>query len=117
MLSKINRLRKKKDFTKVYQQGRSYSSPVLWVKVLPNYLDHSRIGIVASRKTSRRAVARNKIKRRLRFLIKARLSSLKPGYDLILTARPEILHQSYSELAGILDGLLQRAQLFLSPPA
>ncbi len=113
MLSKINRLRKKKDFTRVYQRGCFYSSPLLWIKVLPNGLDYSRAGIVASRKTARQAVARNKIKRRLRTLMEVRFPALKPGYDLIIVARPGILHSSYQDLAKTLDNLLQKGQLFL----
>jgi ribonuclease P protein component len=112
MLAKIYCLRKKKDFTRVYQQGRAYSSSILWIKVLPNYLDYSRVGIVVSKKTARQAVARNKIKRRLRSLLRERLPRLKSGYDLIITVRPEILQQSYSELAETLDNLLTKAQLF-----
>ena len=111
MLSKINRLRKKKDFTRVYQQGRSFSTPDIWMKTLPNRLENNRFGIVVSRKISKKAVERNLIKRRLRVLAKHYLPSLKPGYDIILTARSGILRKSYSELENALIDLFKRSRL------
>ncbi len=111
MLSRINRLRKKKDFTRIYQQGRSFATPCLWMKTSPNHLENNRLGIVVSRKISKKAVERNLIKRRLRALVKQDLSSLKTGYDIILTARSGILRKSYLELENNLISLLKRSQL------
>lgn len=112
MLSKINRLRKKKDFARIYQRGRSFSTPYLWLKILPNQLEDNRFGIVVSRKVSKKAVTRNLIKRRLRAMIKQYLPSLKSGYDVILTARYSILGKSYREIENNLRNLFQRSQLF-----
>ena len=111
MLPTINRLRKKKDFAKVYQRGYSYSSLLLWLKLLPNDLSYNRVGIVVSTKVSKKAVERNRIKRRLRALIKDYLSSIKPGYDIIITARVRIIDKSFQEIDQDLKSLLQRAQL------
>lgn len=111
MLPKINRLKKKTDFTRVYREGRSSSTLGLWVKVLPNHLDHNRIGVVVSRKISKKAVVRNQIKRRLRSLTRTYLLSMNPGYDVVLTSRHEIIKQSYPVINQRLRGLLQKAQL------
>lgn len=111
MLSKINRLRKKKDFQRAYRQGRSFSAPGLWMKILPNHLGITRVGIVVSRKISRKAVQRNLIKRRLRNIVRLYLPSLLAGYDIVLTARPGILEQSYLSLRKTIENLFQRSQL------
>ena len=111
MLSKINRLRKKKDFQRAYQQGRSFSAPELWMKIFPNHLGINRVGIVVSRKISRKAVQRNLIKRRLRNLVRHYLPSLPSGYDIVFTARPGVLEKSYLSLQKTVEGLFRRSQL------
>ena len=111
MLKAIYRLRKKTDFSRIYQKKRSYSSSFLWLKFSLNDLSHSRVGVVVSRKVSKKAVERNQIKRRLRALVGDFLPLINSHYDLIITARPSILKKSYQEIAQDLKKLLQRAQL------
>ena len=101
------------DFTRVYRQGRSYSALGLWIKILPNHLDHNRIGFVVSRKVSKKAVARNQIKRRLRSLMKNYLPLINPGYDIVLTSRTEIVKKSYQEVERTLRELLQKTKLLI----
>jgi len=113
MLPKDNRLKKKMDFTRIYRKGRSYSTLYLWIKVLPNHLDHNRIGFVVSRKVSKKAVTRNQIKRRLRFLMRSYLPLISPGYDIVLTGRREIIKKSYQEVSQTLHKLLQKTQLLI----
>jgi len=112
MLPKVNRLKKKTDFTRVYRKGRSFSTLYLWLKVLPNHLDYNRIGVVVSRKVSKKAVVRNRTKRRLRSLMRIYLLLIEPGHDIVLTSRPEIIKQSYLVVNQNLHGLLKKAQLF-----
>ncbi len=62
--------------------------------VLPNALERQRFGVTASRKTSVRAVERNRMKRLLREsfrLSSATLAGLQTNYDWVLNARRSLL--------------------------
>lgn len=98
MLPKINRLRKKKDFERVFKEGKNARSPVLYFKVLETKEPSSRIGFIVSKKISLKAVERNKIRRRLRESVRAALSTLKESWDIVIIASPRIKKSSFEEI-------------------
>ena len=57
------------------------------------------------------AVVRNRVKRLLREAVRARLSCLPPGYDIVLIARQEAAGARLGDIAVALDVLLQRERL------
>lgn len=60
------------------------------------------------------AVARNRLKRRLRAAIAA--LPLAPGWDMVISARPAAANASYAELAAALADLLARARALQTAP-
>ncbi|MCX6738225.1 MAG: ribonuclease P protein component [Candidatus Parcubacteria bacterium] len=86
MLPKIHRLRKKKDFERVYKKGKGFRQGFLFLKSLNNDSKISRIGIVVSKKVALRAVVRNLIKRRIRAATKDLISDIEPGQDIVISA-------------------------------
>ena len=64
MLSKVNRLKKRKDFKKVFEEGRGFKEGPLYLKIKESNLAHSRFGFTISKKVSKKAVIRNRIKRK-----------------------------------------------------
>ena len=58
------------------------------------------------------AVVRNRIKRRLREVVRAVLPRLQTGYDLVLIARPTLAAASISDLGATLAVLVTRARLW-----
>ena len=77
MLGKSSCLKKKKDFQNVFNSGKKVEAGSFYIKVISNNLKESRFGIVVSKKVSKKAVVRNKIKRRTRAIIKANLLKIK----------------------------------------
>jgi ribonuclease P protein component len=73
-----------------------------------NDLDWPRLGITVSGRVGK-AVVRNKVRRRLREALRARLDRLVPGYDLLVVARPRSASASWAELNAALDNVLARA--------
>jgi ribonuclease P protein component len=67
----------------------------------------AKVGIVVSRSVGP-AVERNRVKRRLRHLMRERLQLLAPNSTLVLRALPPAATSSYAALARDLDGALQR---------
>jgi ribonuclease P protein component len=69
----------------------------------PNELGHPRLGVVVPRyKTT--AVARNRLRRRLREVLRRRIVSRMPPVDLVLRARP---HAYEARFAGLTTDLEQ----------
>jgi ribonuclease P protein component len=111
MLAKENRLRKTKDFEKVFKKGKAYKEDFLFIKIIENDLEESRFGFVVSKKFSKKALDRNKIKRQLRGLIKLKLSNVKKGLDVIILVIPGSKKQDFSQLSKTIDKIFQRAEI------
>lgn len=111
MLAKKHCLKRKKDFQKTIQRGRKIEKDFLVLKFFENSLKTTRIGFVVSRKVSKKAYLRNKIKRRLREIIKTNLPNLKPGHDLIFFTKKGIIKKSFREIKEVVEQILKKAKL------
>jgi ribonuclease P protein component len=88
-MHKRNRLSRSRDFDAVYRQGRSTSTRflVLYWFDREDEPGEPRLGLAVP-KAAGNAVARNRIKRQLRELWRARLERIPPGRDYVLIAKP-----------------------------
>lgn len=86
MLPRINRLRQRSLFGKVYSRGRSGATDLIVVYILPNKQPVTRIGFSVSKKLGG-SVARNRIKRLLREACRQLIGEIPDGYDIIVLAR------------------------------
>jgi ribonuclease P protein component len=88
-VEKRHRLSRSRDFDAVYRQGRSISTRflVLYWFDRETETDHARLGLAVP-KAAGNAVARNRIKRQLRELWRARLARIPAGRDYVLIAKP-----------------------------
>jgi len=111
MLDKKHRLKEKKDFEEVIKKGKFYSEDLLVFKKIKNNLSRTRVGFVVSQKVSKKAVVRNKIKRRLRQIIKTNLAEIKPGFDIIFFTKKGIEEKDFSEIKKTIEKLLKKAKL------
>ena len=111
MLAKENRLRKQNDFEAVFKTGRYLRGIFLSLKAAKNNLPQSRFGIIVSAKVSKKAVIRNKIKRRLRHIIYRRLPEMKEGFDVAVIAAPAAAEKTFAEIAAELNNLLEKGKL------
>ena len=114
-LKRALRLRKSSEFQRVRQQGRSIASRLLALAWTPNDVAQLRIGFVVSKRVSKHAVDRNRLKRLLSEAIRPSLPGLSPGWDIVLSARRETLAADLHTLERDIPILLRRARL-LSPP-
>jgi ribonuclease P protein component len=114
MLSKDYRLRKQKDFDRVFGDKRSFfSQGALSVKIVPNGLELSRLGFIVSNRVSKKAVKRNRIKRLLREAVRLRWLEIKPGMDAVIMVRSDISDQKMNDVDKAVDSLLKRSGMLL----
>jgi ribonuclease P protein component len=112
MLPKNYRLKKKKDFERVFKRGKGLGENFLILKFVNNNLGVLRIGFVVGQKVSKKATLRNKVKRRLREVVRANLAKLKSGYDLVFLTKKGIEEKSFREIKEMVEELFRKAKLF-----
>lgn len=61
-----HRLRRRKDFAKVFSGGVRLSARVVMIVVHPNGMNHPRLGLAVGRRVARRSVVRHRLKRQIR---------------------------------------------------
>lgn len=112
MLAGANRLKKKKDFERVFKQGKGFREGFLSLRVAENSLKINRFGFIVGQKVSKKATVRNKVKRRLRELVKDSLPRTKQGLDIVLITGRGIEKQGLAETKDSFDKLLKNGKLF-----
>ena len=90
-------LKKNSDFRRLYARGKSTATKYLVLYCRKNRLDHNRAGYTVSTKLGH-AVVRNRVRRRLREIVRLNAEALKPGFDLVLVARSAAVGAAYKNL-------------------
>lgn len=90
------------DFRRVYRKGKSYATPRLVVYAMKRYAKfygagNVRVGLSVSGKVAN-AVVRNKLRRRLKEILRLDSDKLARGYDLVIVARNPSAAASYDEV-------------------
>ena len=116
VLSTDHRLRAAADFRHAVRRGRRAGGPLVVVHLVIPYVDKdtdlygdesARIGFVVSKAVGP-AVIRNRVKRRLRHLMRDRVDTLVAGSHLVVRAQPAAATASSAELGAELDRCLDR---------
>lgn len=113
MLAKENRLTTKESFNRLLKYGQPYYSPLFVLKKIENKLNCNRFGFIISKKIAKKAVIRNKLKRRLREILRKEINQLKTGYDLVIIPKKgkEIEKIKYQQLKDEIILLEKKANL------
>lgn len=112
MLVKEHRLKRKKDFERVFKKGKLLAKDFLILRVVKNNLGTTRVGLVVSQKVSKKAVLRNKVKRKIREAVRNNMKKINLGYDLIFFTKKGIEKKSFPEIKKMVEDLFVRAKLF-----
>ena len=144
-LPQPHRLRDRRAFDRLQRQGQRSRSPTLTLWILPRPSDSprpattrdparrgspgggaasagtslaSQFGVAVSKKVSKRAVVRNRLRRRIHAALISLLSHLRPGLWVLIAVRPqpESAVCQYAEILQELEQLLAQAGAIARPP-
>lgn len=112
MIARALRLARPFEFERVRKKGRSWTTRLVVLAVLPNDLGHNRYGFAVGRRVGK-AVRRNKIKRRMREAVRHVHPELDRGYDMVFIARGPLAdtNVSYDEVKSAIHTLCRKAGL------
>jgi ribonuclease P protein component len=104
------------DFAALQRDGTSRASALVSVRVRRTELPVARFGIATGKRVGG-AVVRNRVRRRIREILRAEAPRLLPGWDVLVVARPQSALADQGSLATSLDGLLHRSGVVEGDPA
>jgi len=110
MLGREFRITATQEYNNIYRNGKKFPGKFVILYVADNELGHNRYGIVTSTKVGK-AVVRNRIKRRLRDLVRKMDLNIKPGHDLVLVVRQHAGSADYQQLEKDLSMVIRKAEL------
>ena len=110
MLKSQNRLRKRKEFAYIYRKGEKFNSDNLILYKISSKYTTPRIGFSVSNKVGK-AVIRNKIKRRLREIMRENIVKIQKC-NLIIVAKPSITELNFSEIKTEIQQLLSKGKVY-----
>ena len=109
-LNPVTSIKRNSDFHRIYARGKSAVSPCVVVYCRKNRLGTNRFGFTVSKKLGK-AVLRNRIRRRLREIVRLNGGRTEQGYDLILVARGRAAEADYHRLEADVLNCLERLRL------
>jgi ribonuclease P protein component len=112
-LSKRARLRNRKAFRSVYEEGRFISNFMIAVHYVPQVSrtgQNHRIGFTAGKRLGN-AVKRNRCKRRLKELYRLHQAEFPDGFDFVVVARKAMVSCEWGKLADAFHDVLRRTKL------
>ena len=110
MLKGINRLKKRKEFAYLYNNGKAKHSSTLTMVYLPTKYRPLKIGFSISKKIGK-AHTRNLIKRRLRACVRDLVPQMQNNYNVVFIAKAGIDKISFAELKSQVISLVNNSEV------
>lgn len=105
---KPNVLRKKKDFTTIYNKGKSVGERYVVLFFKKNRLDYNRTAFLASKKVGN-SVKRNRARRLMKESYRDFKENMDTGYDLIWIARNTICDLKCADVKKSMEAALKKS--------
>ncbi|WP_169352767.1 ribonuclease P protein component [Thermodesulfatator atlanticus] len=105
--SKKERLRRRKEYERVYKEGKRLYLPYLKIVIAPNELGYRRMGLSVSKKVGK-AVTRNRIKRILREIFRKNKDIFPSSCDIVFIPRAQILEIKQAQVVDDLARMFRK---------
>jgi ribonuclease P protein component len=96
------------DFAAIQGSGTYVSTALLSARFLRTDLEVTRFGLSTGRRLGG-AVVRNRVRRRIREVLRVMAPTFQPGWDVLIIARPAIVSADHDALVGALQRTLVRS--------
>lgn len=103
---KNERLRRRSEFSALFQSGKRIHSEYLTVILSANASGVRRLGLVVGKKVGKAAVRRNRMKRLLREFFRLNKHRLPASQDILIVARKNFSFMKYRDLCSELEKVL-----------
>lgn len=113
MISREYRISRKKDFDLILKSKLKFYSNNLVLRFSKNELSKSRFCVVVSKKISKRAVDRNRIRRRIYEILRLNYNKIKPNFDFMIFVKSGVLKMKYVDIEKELLILLKNSKSLL----
>jgi ribonuclease P protein component len=113
MLAAEHRLRHKKDFETTFTKGLKAYGQGLGLRYTKRYKPDvpTRFGFIVGTKVSKESVVRNRLKRRMREVVRAFIARVPVGFDVVITAFPEGKDLDFAGVKAEIEKMLTKATL------
>ena len=106
-------LRKQRDFSRVYNKGKSRGSRFVVVLYRKNKLDFTRTAFVSSKKVGN-SVERNRARRLMKEAYRSLKDRVVQGYDIVFVARNTINESKEKEVEKVMEKAMEACDLLSS---
>lgn len=106
---KQNVLRKRTDFSAIYNKGKSLGERYIVLFYRKNDLPYSRTAFLASKKVGN-SVERNRARRLMKESIRTSQVNLPEGYDFIFIARNTILNRKCADVKKSIEAAIKKVK-------
>lgn len=112
MINARHRFHGHNSVNRVYKQGRTIRGNLCSIKYIESGRDTYRAAVVVSKKVSKSAVVRNRIRRRVYEILRATQPNFREPYDIIFTIFSEQVAEVPQEvLRKTIEGQLREAKI------
>jgi ribonuclease P protein component len=102
----MQRLRRRAEFLKAATGAKVTAAPFV-LQVVPGDATSPRVGFTVSKKVGT-AVERNRVRRRLREIVRQSAAVMRPGYDYVLVGRRAALREPFDNMVAAFDAAVRR---------
>lgn len=103
-------IKKKWEFSEVFESGRCYHDDLLVIYVRKSQEETTKFGICVGKKIGN-SVERNRIRRRLREVIRSNLSNMKKNHRVLVVARSACKSAGYWEIFDRYCEMCKKAEI------
>lgn len=111
MLPAAQRLRRTSDIQSVYKTGKVAYTSFFRVLAKTTQFTQSRATVIVSTRVSKKATERNRLKRRVRVVLRDLLTQTKGTHDIVIIAQPKAVAIDFSQLAAALTAGFKKLRL------
>lgn len=86
------------EIKEVFKKGKSLNSGFFQIKFIPAAQDLKKFALIVGLKVSKKAVIRNRIKRRISEIIRLNVLKIKPGYLFVIVTKPRAASEKLKNL-------------------